>query len=90
MAHYASVNCVMIGSGNGLLTVRHQAITWTNDDLLSADSESSGENFSENETSFETFFQWNAFQFQSFFAGLNMLTVQWHIYSMQNYCIYKA
>ena len=31
----ASVNWVIIGSGNGLLPYRHQAITWTNTDLLS-------------------------------------------------------
>ena len=32
---YASVNWVIIGSGNGLSPVRRQAITWTNDALLS-------------------------------------------------------
>ena len=32
---YVSVNCIIIGSGNGLAPVRYQAITWTNDDLLS-------------------------------------------------------
>ena len=32
---YASVNWVSIGSGNGLSPVRHQAIAWTNADLLS-------------------------------------------------------
>ena len=31
---YASVNWVIIGSGNSLLPVRHQAITWTNACLL--------------------------------------------------------
>ena len=31
---YVSVNCVIIGQDNGLAPVRHQAITWTNDDLL--------------------------------------------------------
>ena len=31
--HYVSVNCVRIGSDNGLSPVRNQAITWTNDDL---------------------------------------------------------
>ena len=30
-----SVNWVSIGLGNGLLSVRRQAITWTNADLLS-------------------------------------------------------
>ena len=29
------MNWVNIGSGNGLLPVRHQAITWTNAGLLS-------------------------------------------------------
>ena len=32
---YASVDWVIIGSGNGLSPVRCQAITWTNDELLS-------------------------------------------------------
>ena len=32
---FASVNCVRIGSGNGLVPVWRQAITWTNADLLS-------------------------------------------------------
>ena len=32
---YASVNWMGIGPGNGLSPVRHQAITWTNADLLS-------------------------------------------------------
>ena len=32
---YLSVNWIIIGSGNGLSPVRHQAITWTNDGLLS-------------------------------------------------------
>ena len=32
---YASVNCVIIGSGKGLPPVRRQAITWTNANLLS-------------------------------------------------------
>ena len=32
---YASVDWVIIGSGNGLLPVWQQAITWTNADLLS-------------------------------------------------------
>ena len=27
---YASINYAIIGSGNGLCPVRHQAITWTN------------------------------------------------------------
>ena len=31
---YASVNWVSIGSGNDLLPVRRQVITWTNADLL--------------------------------------------------------
>ena len=31
---YESVNWVIIGSGNGLSSMRRQAITWTNDDLL--------------------------------------------------------
>ena len=34
-AVYASANWVNIGSGNGLSPDRHQAITWTNADLLS-------------------------------------------------------
>ena len=34
----ASVNYVVIGSGNGLVPFRHQAITWTNADLLSVGS----------------------------------------------------
>ena len=34
-AAYKSVNWVNIGSDNGLTPVWHQAITWTNDDLLS-------------------------------------------------------
>ena len=42
---YASVKWVSIGSGNGLLSVRHQAIAWTNADLLSI--EHLGTNFSE-------------------------------------------
>ena len=32
---YALLNWAIIGSGNGLSSVRRQAITWTNDDLLS-------------------------------------------------------
>ena len=32
---YASVNLVIIGTGNGLFSLHHQAITWTNADLLS-------------------------------------------------------
>ena len=32
---YASVNWVSTGSGNGLLPIRRQAITWTNADLFS-------------------------------------------------------
>ena len=28
---YASVDCVIIGSGIGLVPAQHQAITWTND-----------------------------------------------------------
>ena len=32
---YASMNWISIGSDNGLLPVQHQAITWTNADLLS-------------------------------------------------------
>ena len=32
---YVSVKWAIIGSGNGLLPFQHQAITWTNDDLLS-------------------------------------------------------
>ena len=32
---YASVICVSVGSGNGLLPVRRQAIIWSNADLLS-------------------------------------------------------
>ena len=36
MCHiYALVNWVSIGSDNGLSPVLHQAITWTNADLLS-------------------------------------------------------
>ena len=31
---YALVNWVSFGSGNGLLPVRHQAITWTNAGLF--------------------------------------------------------
>ena len=31
---YVSVNWVSIGPGNGLSLVRHQAVTWTNADLL--------------------------------------------------------
>ena len=31
----ASINWVIIGPGNGLVTLRHQAITWTNGDSLS-------------------------------------------------------
>ena len=30
---YASVNCVVIGSGNGLQPVKRQAITWAKNDL---------------------------------------------------------
>ena len=47
MSHliYASVNWVSIGSGNGLLPVRHQAITWTSTELLSTGH--LGTNFSE-------------------------------------------
>ena len=32
---YASLNRVYIGSGNGLTSLQRQAITWTNDGLLS-------------------------------------------------------
>ena len=42
---YVSVNCVSIGSGNGLLPVQRQAITWTNADLLPTGVQ--GKNFSE-------------------------------------------
>ena len=42
---YASVNWVSIGSGNGLLPVRRQAITWTNAGLFSIGL--LGTNFSE-------------------------------------------
>ena len=42
---YASVKWVSFGSGNGLLPVGHQAITWTNPDLLSIGP--LGTNFSE-------------------------------------------
>ena len=42
---YAFVNWVSIGSGNGLSSVRCQAITWTNADLLSVGP--LGTNFSE-------------------------------------------
>ena len=42
---YASMNWVNIGSGNGLLPVQHQPITWNNVDLLSI--EPSGTSFSE-------------------------------------------
>ena len=31
---YDDINLVNIGSGNGLPPARHQAITWTNADLL--------------------------------------------------------
>ena len=31
---YTSVNWVRLGSGNGLLPIRHQAITWTNADTV--------------------------------------------------------
>ena len=41
-----SVNWVSIGSGNGLSRVRHQAVNWTNADLLSTGL--LGTNFSEN------------------------------------------
>ena len=41
----ASVNWVSIGSGNGLMPVQHQAIIWTNADLLLIGS--LGTNFSE-------------------------------------------
>ena len=34
MPIYASVNWVIIGSGNGLSPAPHQAITWTNAGLL--------------------------------------------------------
>ena len=42
---YVSMNWVSIGLGNGLLPARHQAITWTNADLLSIGH--LGTNFSE-------------------------------------------
>ena len=42
---YASVNWRSTGSGNGLLPVRHQAITWTSADLFSIGP--LGANFSE-------------------------------------------
>ena len=32
-----NLDWVIIGSGNGLLPIWHQAITWTNDDLLDLD-----------------------------------------------------
>ena len=35
MPTYAPANWVIIISGNGLSPLRHQAITWANDDLLS-------------------------------------------------------
>ena len=41
---YVSVNYVIIGSGNGLLPVQHQAIAWTNAEWMSIDT--SGTNFS--------------------------------------------
>ena len=42
---YASLNCVSVGSGNGLPPLRYQAITWTNAGLLS--NGPLGTNFSE-------------------------------------------
>ena len=45
MPNYVPVKWVSIASGNGLLPVWHQSITWTNDDLLSIGS--LGTNFSE-------------------------------------------
>ena len=44
MTIYASINWISIGSGNGLSTVRRQALTWTNADLLAIGP--SGANFS--------------------------------------------
>ena len=41
----ASVNRVIIGAGNGLVLMKFQAITWTNDDLWSVGS--SGSNLDE-------------------------------------------
>ena len=42
---YASINWVGIGSDNHLSPIRHQAISWTNADLLSIGS--LGKNYSE-------------------------------------------
>ena len=42
---YASVNLAIIGSDNGLVPVKRQAIIWTNDGLLSIGT--LGTNFSE-------------------------------------------
>ena len=56
---YASVNWIIIGSGNGLSPVRRQGITGTDADLLSIGS--SGTNFSEIRVKIQTFHK-NAFK----------------------------
>ena len=50
---YASLNGVIIGSGNGLSPIRRQTITWTNADSLSI--EPLGTNFSEILIKIQTF-----------------------------------
>ena len=64
---YASVNWVSIGSDNGLSLVWHQAITWTNTDLLSI--EPLGTHFS------EIWLKISNFSFIN--MHLKMLSVKW-------------
>ena len=54
---YASVNWVSIGSDNGLWSIRHQAIIWTNAGLLSI-----GTIFSEISVKIQIFHSQNAFE----------------------------
>ena len=65
-----SVNWVSIGSGNGLLPVWHQAITWTNADILSKGP--SGTNFSEIIIRIQL--KMSLSKWWPFFPGVNELT----------------
>ena len=76
---YASVNQVTIGPDNGLSPNRHQAIIWTNADLLSI--RTLGINFSEiliemHIFSFKkTYLKMSSIKWRPFYLRLNMLTM---------------
>ena len=74
---YASLKWVIFGSGNGLLPVGCQAITWNKDDLLSIGP--LGTNFSETLLELQTFLlkkmqlKMSHAKWRSFCLGLNVL-----------------